>query len=77
MSAPVIQYATQSGDRWDLLAWRFYGDATRYHDLIAANPAVAIMPVLSTGLTLRVPVLPSTVESPATAPAWIIQAGGA
>jgi phage tail protein X len=57
MTAHYHIHITQEGDRWDLLAYRYYGDALRFEPIVAANPAVAITPVLSGGLTLYIPVL--------------------
>lgn len=58
---------TQDGDRWDLLAWRAYGDALAVDRLIAANPHIAIAPTLPGGLQVWCPV----VASPSTAvPPW-------
>lgn len=53
----VIEHVTKDGDRWDLLAWEYYGDATGYERIIAANPAVAIEPILPSGIKILVPVL--------------------
>ena len=33
----VIRHITKDGERWDLLAWRYYGSATDYERIIAAN----------------------------------------
>ena len=39
MSAQFLTYITGDGDRWDLLAWRYYGDATQFGPIIMANPS--------------------------------------
>lgn len=52
-----IEHRTQAGDRWDLLAWKYYGEATAYEPIIAANPSVAITPVLPAGTLLLIPVI--------------------
>jgi len=57
MITEVIEHITTEGDRWDLLAWRYYGDATRYEPIVAANVRVAILPVLPPGIVLHIPVL--------------------
>lgn len=70
MSGSWIPYQTIAGDRWDLIAWRMYGDAWGFERLIAANPHVAITPVLEGGITLRIPLL-APVELAATdLPPW-------
>lgn len=58
----VIEHITREGDRWDLLAWQYYGDALQYERIVAANPHIPIVPVLRSGLTLYIPVL---IEPPA------------
>jgi phage tail protein X len=74
MAQRFIKYMTRDGDRWDLLAWQMYGDAARYADIIAANPSVAIAPVLPVGITLYVPVLAAAAATPQNLPPWTIAA---
>jgi phage tail protein X len=71
-----IEETTKPGDRWDLIAWRMYGDATRYQPILDANrhlltgdPLPAIAPVLPAGLTLRIPILDAA-PTGADAPPW-------
>jgi len=52
-----LTYRTREGDTWDLLAYRYYGNAYRYPPIIAANPHVPISPVLPAGVLLTIPVL--------------------
>ena len=50
MSAPqFIQHLTYAGERWDLLAWQYYGDPTNYSIIIMANPGVPIEPAIRGG----------------------------
>ncbi len=49
-------YVTKDGDRWDLIAYDFYGDPTAYEAIIVANPHAPITAVLEGGITLAVPV---------------------
>ncbi|GDO99329.1 tail protein X [Escherichia coli] len=51
-----LEHVTRHGERWDLLAWKYYGDPMGYPRIIAANPHVAITPVLPSGLVLLIPV---------------------
>ena len=53
-----IAYTTQAGDRWDTIAWRFYGDASNFHPIITANVSVAIYPVFPAGVALSIPIIP-------------------
>jgi phage tail protein X len=52
-----LEIVTTQGERWDLLAWRYYGDPTRYEPIITANPHVPIVPILESGWRLAIPVL--------------------
>lgn len=54
-----LEHITRAGDRWDLLAWHYYGDATLITPIIDANPHLRILPSLGPGLTLLIPVLES------------------
>ncbi|WP_298438080.1 tail protein X [Geobacter sp.] len=57
MKTDVLEHITRDGDRWDLLAWEYYGDATRYEPIIAANPEVMITPILPAGVRLVIPII--------------------
>ena len=46
------------GQRWDTLAWLYYGDSGQYGRIMQANPAVDITTHLSAGTLVLVPVLP-------------------
>jgi phage tail protein X len=52
-----LTHVTTDGDRWDLLANRYYGDPYRYVPIVEANPDVPLYPVLPAGLTIYVPIL--------------------
>ncbi|WP_095128655.1 tail protein X [Pseudomonas sp. Irchel s3h14] len=65
-----IAHVTTEGERWDQLAWRYYGDAHRYLPIVEANTHVPITAALPAGLTLAIPIL----EPVATAedlPPWM------
>ncbi len=51
------EYITREGDRWDLIAWQFYTNATLYEPIIKANPHVSIEPTLKSGIKLKIPVI--------------------
>lgn len=52
-----IEHISVTGDRWDTLAWHYYGDAALMSPIIAANPQLRILPVLEAGLQVRIPIL--------------------
>ncbi|MEX3629045.1 MAG: tail protein X [Burkholderia sp.] len=59
MSAPIqcIQHITLDGERWDTIAWHYYGDPTAYGPIIEANPAVDIKATLQGGIVLLIPIM--------------------
>ncbi len=58
MSAPqFIQHVTCAGERWDLLAFQYYGDPTNYEVIIMANPLVPIEPVFEAGIVIAIPII--------------------
>jgi phage tail protein X len=52
-----LTHKTKDGDRWDLLAAEYYGDAFAIEVLLLANPDHASLAVLPSNLTLRIPLV--------------------
>ena len=65
-----ILHITRAGERWDLLAWRYYGDPTDYSPIIMANPDVAIEPVFDAGISIAVPIIQKSVLVSVDLPPW-------
>lgn len=65
-----VTHVTTEGERWDQLAWRYYGDAHRYLPIVQANPHVPITAILPSGLTLAIPIL-EPVTSAQDLPPWM------
>lgn len=66
-----IPHLTTEGERWDSLAWRYYGDAHAYERIIQANPGLPLMTTLPGGLTLAIPVVESDeVATSEALPPW-------
>lgn len=63
-------YITKDGDRWDLIANKFYKNPSKYEPIIKANPDVAITPILDSGIHLRIPVLEDSETIKFTLPPW-------
>lgn len=57
MKIKALKHTVTAGERWDTLAWRYYGDPFAYGRIIEANPALNIVPVLPAGVTVLVPLL--------------------
>jgi phage tail protein X len=71
-----IRHVTAAGERWDLLAWRYYGDATNFGPMVMANPAIPIMAVFHAGIVLAVPILQQSQILTSNLPPWKQVAAG-
>jgi phage tail protein X len=60
-----IEHVTQAGERWDSLAWRYYGSPMDYGRIIEANPALDISSALPSGTKVLIPVLPASAAAQA------------
>jgi phage tail protein X len=65
-----IAHFTTEGERWDQLAWRYYGDAHRYRPIVDANPTVPLGATLPSGLTLAIPLL-EALPTAQDVPPWL------
>jgi phage tail protein X len=65
-----IEHVTVAGERWDTVAWNYYGDPTFYSGLVFANPSVAVEPVFEAGIVLIVPILQKSVMMTTNLPPW-------
>lgn len=66
-----MDYLTKEGDRWDSIAYEFYGDPTKYEAIITANQFVPIIPILPSGIPLQIPVIEESEEiSTEDLPPW-------
>jgi hypothetical protein len=67
-----IPHLTVAGERWDTLAWQYYGDAALFSPIIQTNPQVPIEAVFEAGLTIGIPLLmvDQTVQEQADLPPW-------
>ena len=63
-------YVTKDNDRWDLIAYKFYNDSTKYEIIIQANPEVDIAPILAAGVKLKIPVLDEKETISFITPPW-------
>lgn len=76
MAAEYFDHIAAPGDRWDLLAWTYYGDATMIRPILLANPDLVGDPtrptplILPAGTVVRVPVLDDSAIAQAQLPPW-------
>ena len=52
MTQTVLKHTVKQGERWDNLAYYYYGDALEYARIIRANPHISFCEVLPTGATV-------------------------
>jgi phage tail protein X len=70
MAAPFVTHITTTNERWDLLAWTYYGDPTQFAPIIAANPAAPIAAVLATGIQIVIPLIQLSQTATTNLPPW-------
>ncbi len=70
MSSQFLTHISSSGERWDLLAWNYYGDPTLFGPIVMANPNIPIEAVFDAGLTIMIPVLLKSAVTTTNLPPW-------
>ena len=70
VQAQFITHVTIQGERWDSLAWNYYGDATLFSPIVMANPQIPIEPVFEAGLVIGVPILQVSQATTSDLPPW-------
>lgn len=66
-----LQHITTEGERFDLLAYRYYGNPYRYQEIVEANIAqIGVPPIFEGGVKLKIPVLPTEDTQPINLPPW-------
>lgn len=64
------RYTTVQGDRWDTVAFKAYGDATKYSAIAEVNPTVPKNVVIPSGVVLNIPVLETATTETSNLPPW-------
>jgi len=72
MANPSLLYTSLDGDRWDNIAWRFYGDATLVSPLLLANCGMRVPfeATLPAGVQIVVPIIQQTNIQTENLPPW-------
>lgn len=70
--AAYTEYLTIQGDRWDTVAHKAYGDATKIQPIIEANKEVYLTEILPAGVRLLIPIIEvvEDLKDPALLPPW-------
>lgn len=71
MTQTVLKHIVKQGERWDNLAYHYYGDALEYSRIIDANPHLSFYEVLPTGATVFIPVLQVKPTNNKDMPPWL------
>lgn len=58
-----VEHTTSEGERWDQIAYRYYGNVYGYERIVLANPHVPIRPVLPGGIRILIPVIDAPADS--------------
>lgn len=58
-----VNYTVKEGERWDSLAWKFYGSVKAMSVLIENNPTIPLANVLPAGTQIIVPILDNTADA--------------
>jgi phage tail protein X len=68
--ATTTPYITNSGDRWDTIANKAYGDVTKMKEIIEANPDLALVTEFDEGITILLPIIAETETQAENLPPW-------
>lgn len=69
-STQYLQHLASEGDRWDSLAYQYYGDSTGYERIIASNRHLPIGATLSAGQIVFIPIINDD-RTTTNIPAWL------
>ncbi|HEY6394501.1 MAG TPA: tail protein X [Candidatus Binataceae bacterium] len=70
MASEFLTHITSAGERWDLLAWQYYGDPAAYSQIIMANPNIPIEAAFEAGRVIAIPVIRRNIVLAAGLPPW-------
>lgn len=76
LTGEYFEYTTIAGDRWDMLAYRYYGDQYKQTVIIEANrqlflERLTVPPlVLPQGVRLKIPVIQQAATNASVLPPW-------
>ena len=58
-----IEHITQAGERWDDLAYKYYGNCFEVNEIIKANPDIEISPFLPEKTRIIIPIFEKKTSS--------------
>ena len=66
-----LEHIVKQSERWDTLAYKYYGNPFEVNRLIDANPQVAFCEELPLGQTIYIPVIKEPPTSNLDMPPWM------
>ncbi|MDO4223765.1 MAG: tail protein X [Acinetobacter sp.] len=67
----VILHTIKAGERWDSIAYRYYGDVGEMPRLMAANPQIALGEQLNQGEQMLIPIISIQPSDQHQLPPWM------
>lgn len=71
MAKTYLKHTVKQGERWDNLAYHYYGDGLAFSAIIDVNPQISFCEVLPTGITVYIPVLQIKPTNNDSMPPWL------
>ncbi len=65
-----IFHTAGNNERWDTLAYKYYGNCYKMQPIIEANPHVSISAKIEEGIELKIPIEESTETETSLLPVW-------
>lgn len=65
-----IIHKTKQGDRWDSLAYKYYGNCFKYAPIVMANPTMPICPFLPADVEIIIPFFDNNKDINEELPPW-------
>ena len=67
----VLKHIAKQGERWDSLAYYYYGNAQDYARIVNANPHIPLCEQLPVGALVYIPVLTVKPTNNEQMPPWL------
>ena len=71
MSIGFLEHTVAQFERWDTIAFMYYGDANEFRLIVDANPAVAADDVIAPGTVLLIPIIGAVENATLEVPPWL------
>lgn len=65
-----IFHTTKQNERWDNIAYQYYGNTYNIKPLIEANPHIKINGIISANQTIKIPIIKDESDNSLLLPIW-------